>query len=272
MLHQYYRSNPRRNTRGYLNHNSETVLSVVLSTVYGLFCSLINYAWASWFPVECPICTEKTTAEELFSVECGHIACRDCAKRWYTIKIREENKCDLSCFLPNCRHQLTPFFVNIRLMELLDADTVHKLRVLLYNQSVSAIPEACRAKCPQPDCIGYFLKLDWNSYFVSCPACIATRGVDSPYCFKCQLPHSKETHYSLGHTLHRGVTKVLSLFMTVENESESVKQIRKAALPTHKCPWCSTPYAKDERCNHVTCPECGKEWNWATEQPWTGYW
>jgi len=44
----------------------------------------------------------------------------------------------------------------------------------------------------------------------------------------------------------------------------SLKELESAGIVCHPCPNCKVMVSKDGGCDRMTCPDCGKQWEWST--------
>lgn len=148
---------------------------------------------------------------------------------------------------------------------------MRKLKFNHYKQSIYQISEEFRHACNKPDCKGFFIKTSMKDNYVLCPVCFV-KNIESNYCFKCNLYHSEKEHNNFGNKICYQTNKFLhNIFGINTKENPTDKLIKSLNLNTHKCPACGISCEKDESCNHVTCLNCGVEFNWKYEREWQGY-
>lgn len=213
----------------------------------------------------CCVCFEPITRKEnLFRNACEHYTCRECAETFYRGQVRD-GKTVFTCIAPDCNLEVD----REALLSLLDDKSRLQLRRSVVRQKMLSLPESIRVPCSKPGCSGILLKLNAQDFFKTCAVC-ELNGRQTHYCFKCSKFHSKEEHYTLGNQA-KSFLRQMWPFQATTSAQKAEKLAKKAGLQTKKCPHCMTPVAKDDNCNHVTCHECGQEFNWQYEREWKGY-
>jgi hypothetical protein len=234
---------------------------------------LMVLGWIRWFRSlwdakykECPVCLAEFDNSTIAQFICGHCLCLDCAKHWYEGKLTHGD-CEFKCFVPNCVHKLS----HQNEVQIFDTKASLLLRYNYCKRAYSQIADEFRISCNYPDCIGVFIKVDTSTSFVMCPVCFSA-GRCTHYCFLCKEFHSKKDHYKWGNQLSYTTESVLDWFgLRKKKLSEGEKVVKQLKLKTKKCPGCGIQCEKDESCNHVTCLNCGMEFNWKYEREWKGY-
>ena len=185
--------------------------------------------------VECEVCFDDVSKENVVNINCGHNFCKLCLKEYICGSIENRNQV-IRC-LSEC-NELVPDEI---VLSLLKDDKNYSAFVRMitdcYVQTNSSMNW-----CPTPRC-GYVLKLkDPNStnLSVKCDAC------SEKTCFKC----GKSWHDPLEcNMLEKWLQKN-------QDDSETSKWLR---ANTKSCPKCNFPIEKNGGCNWIQCKMCKYE-------------
>ena len=186
--------------------------------------------------VECEVCFDDVSKENVINIKCGHNFCKLCLKESISSSIENRNQV-IRC-LSECNEVVPDQIV----LSLLNDDKNYSAFVRMitdcYVQTNSSM-----SWCPTPRC-GYVLKLNdpnsTNSVSVRCGACSVTT------CFKCQ----RGCHDPLDcDMLEKWLQKN-------EDDSETSKWLK---ANTKSCPKCKFPIEKNGGCNWIQCKMCKYE-------------
>ena len=186
----------------------------------------------------CGICYDDTENSETFSMECGHVFCRDC---WVS-------------FLETSATAGSPMsFLNVRCPQHDCSARIlsHHLQAIgsqFYKKRSQAFVEAfiefdqCFRRCTGPDCkfIGVIPTLGQRSLVTTCEHC------ETSFCFHC------------GDTPHQPA-RCEDVAQWNKLKESSNFWIRRNAKP---CPGCKAPIEKNQGCNHMICERCETQFCW----------
>ncbi|AEC08582.1 RING/U-box superfamily protein [Arabidopsis thaliana] len=190
--------------------------------------------------IQCGICFESYTREEIARVSCGHPYCKTCWAGYITTKIEDGPGClRVKCPEPSCSAAVGK--------DMIEDVTETKVNEK-YSRYIlrSYVEDGKKIKwCPSPGC-GYAVEFggsESSSYDVSCLCSYR-------FCWNC----SEDAHSPVDcDTVSKWIFKN-------QDESENKNWMLANSKP---CPECKRPIEKNDGCNHMTCSApCGHEFCW----------
>ncbi|KAI6219724.1 hypothetical protein M3Y95_01097100 [Aphelenchoides besseyi] len=191
-------------------------------------------------PGNCAICCEIS---KLDGLDCGHLYCDDCWRRYCEGKIRDEAQWLFSC--PSCELLINENAL-LRLVD--DEQILSTYKRLLINSYVSTNP---RIKWyPATDCI----------FAIEVPIA-ETCGVPCQcghiFCFDCGLEWHQPAECSM-------------MKKWAKETEEDIKSVEWKEKNSKPCPECKSPIEKNGGCNHIHCCNCNTHYCWlCNSRPWT---
>lgn len=203
--------------------------------------------------VKCPLCLESGKAEnpKYRFANCSEIshrfACDDCFPAFLK-KAMVASECPLRC--PNrCggylevtdlkRYAAHP---GSESLELIERKYVPRL---LQKKLLNAAPERFKPCFGHPYCINVIdLQTEIDTLAqVKCGAC------DEVLCMGCFYVHPNDTCDAFQAKRKK-------------EEKEDARRVHDPKSDEHPCPWCYVPTFKYDACDHMTCEQCKKTWDW----------
>lgn len=191
---------------------------------------------------DCPVCMEPHSMEDAFEMACGHIVCREGARRYVVEHFRTP---PVKCPMPasECGRDMSPD-------EILDMLTPEEQQQY-YTASLKAYEESnpLVKHCMRPNCPGIVELVDENDTHCICPMC------QTEWCSACVVPW------------HVNLTCAQYKERREENdtaEERTIAFIRQMGWP--QCPRCHRFVVKNGGCDHIRCL-CAADFNYVTGQP-----
>ena len=188
-------------------------------------------------PKETATCLLCEEADDLKSLNCGHLFCRDCWFHYFEQKITEAVT-DILCMENDCSEKAPENFILEILAE--NKDLLSKFQRYKKNQEIMNDPNS--KFCPIKGCDSYGTRKDASEKYIKCK-----KG--HKFCFVCL----KGWHGDEG----------------CDKEIEKDFQLWKKDKVVKRCPNCEMWTEKNEGCNHMTCVSCKFQWCWLCEKKYT---
>lgn len=187
--------------------------------------------------MECSVCMDDLTGDQMYSLSCNHLLCKNCWKGFLKNAVNNEGP---SCLNKNCPYPKCTMICNEPLFkEILDQEDFYKYSTYIKNSLIDDNPNL--KWCPNSLC-GKIVSI--QSKFLRSVTCKCGES----YCFDCL----KDPHDPL----------------SCENYDEWMKDLIKKIddyqlvnLGVKKCPKCKANIEKNGGCNYMACT-CGYEFCW----------
>eukprot|EP01083_Nonionella_stella_P084254 233181_1 len=202
--------------------------------------------------IECSVCLDDVSANDTFSIECGHsTVCKPCWIDYLRDAVKTKHCINLTCPQHKCR-----VIIHRQTWEILISDPYPKEfeRYLRFCDEHFIEHSKDYIFCPGRGC-----DLIYNSEIgvakeICCVSC------SYRFCYKCQ----NDAHFPAScHMGNAWITKSSS-------ESENIAWI---LAKTKKCPSCRIHIERNQGCNHMTCRPhvggCGHEFCWLCKGDWS---
>ncbi|KAG7568721.1 IBR domain [Arabidopsis thaliana x Arabidopsis arenosa] len=199
--------------------------------------------------IQCGICFESYTRDEIARLSCGHPYCNTCWTGYITTKIEDGPGClRVKCPEPSCSAAVGQDMIDEVTKEK-DKEKYHRYLLRSY------VEEGKKIKwCPSPGC-EYAIEFGGSgssSYDVSCLCSYR-------FCWNC----CEDAHTPVD------CETVSKWLLKNKDESENTNWILAKTKP---CPKCKRPIEKNNGCNHMSCSApCRHYFCWACLQPLSGH-
>ncbi|KAG6617493.1 ariadne-like ubiquitin ligase [Phytophthora cinnamomi] len=192
--------------------------------------------------VDCNICCDEYSANEIFGMGCGHLYCLNCWKPYLSLKIQEGPICiTTTCPAHGCKEVVSDEIFK----QIVNPEDYRKYARFLLRSFVD-INKGVKW-CPSAGCSKAITSAGGLSSVTCTCGCV--------FCLRC------------GEEAHSPVTceQLAAWQEKCRNESETANWI---LANTKKCPKCSVRIEKNQGCNHMTCRSCNYEFCWICMEGW----
>ncbi|EEB06492.2 hypothetical protein SJAG_01533 [Schizosaccharomyces japonicus yFS275] len=195
----------------------------------------------------CNICFDEGMLE-MFGMDCGHEACKECYQHYLTTRIQEGESL-VQCPEENCSHIVSRASFDL----LLPKNVLDRYYQLLDQSFVDENDSLCW--CPAPDC-QYAILCHVRRSQLETVVPTVTCACGNQFCFGCGRDNHQPAICSL----------VKIWLQKCQDDSETANWIH---ANTKECPKCLTTIEKNGGCNHMTCKKCKYGFCWVCLGPWT---
>ncbi|KAE9112471.1 putative E3 ubiquitin-protein ligase [Phytophthora fragariae] len=192
--------------------------------------------------VDCNICCDEYSANEIFGMGCGHVYCLNCWKPYLSLKIQEGPICvTTTCPAHGCKEVVSDEIFK----RIVGPEDYRKYARYLLRSFVD-INKGVKW-CPSAGCSKAITSAGGLSSVTCTCGCV--------FCLRC----GEEAHSPV-------MCEQLAAWQEkCRNESETANWI---LANTKKCPKCSVRIEKNQGCNHMTCRSCNYEFCWICMEGW----
>lgn len=187
--------------------------------------------------VECQICYADKTKDEMVSLSCGHIFCKECFSSAINLALKEKNLVKIRCPHYRCFNNQLP---SADIQNFLTQEQKANLNEL---QTQDWFAKQSHTKhCQTPDCNFVFINESKCQSNITCEQCHKT------YCAQCLINHPE----------------YMSCQAAKEKYSTADDKANQSWKNQHskQCPNCHTNIEKNSGCDHITCTKCRHEFCW----------
>lgn len=194
--------------------------------------------------VQCKVCLETFPFSHTEGLACGHRFCIDCWAPYLKYKVLEGS----TCIFTTCPMNECPEMVSqCTFKKILDSESFSKYQKFLIDSYVDINRNI--KWCPNPQTCGKAILGTGAADVVKCDC-------GTSFCFKCgEEAHFPVTCRQRSEWLDRCDSQGGNAQWILEN--------------TKKCPKCMTRIEKNQGCNKVGCKQCGYNFCWICQGPWT---
>lgn len=187
--------------------------------------------------VECQICYADKTKDEMVTLSCGHIFCKECFSSGINLTLKEKNLGKIRCPHYQCYSNQLP---SADIQNFLTQEQKVHLNEL---QTQDWFAKQSHTKhCQTPDCNFAFINESTCQSNITCEQCHKT------YCAQCLINHPE----------------YMSCQAAKEKYSTADDKANQAWKNQHskQCPKCNANIEKNSGCDHMTCSKCRYEFCW----------
>lgn len=198
--------------------------------------------------LECGVCMELYTRQELAWLSCSHLFCRGCWTRHIDVCIANGLPSVITCMAKGCELVCTRDFIE---QFLISNPDLFAQFTRLYRNSCIVSHNQLRF-CPGADCPAVIYAPLSKARRVECNQC------DKVFCFECGNDYHCPTNCA---TIKRWLTKC-------GDDSETAHYI---CANTKNCPQCHICIEKNGGCNHIQCSKCRFDFCWMCLADWKSH-
>lgn len=194
--------------------------------------------------VQCKVCLETFPYGQTEGLACGHRFCVECWAPYLKYKVLEGSTCIFTtCPMKDCR-EIVPQNV---FKNTLDVGVFGKYQKFLIESYVDINRNI--KWCPNPQTCGKAILGTGAADIVKCDC-------GTSFCFKC----GEEAHFPVSCRQRNDWLE------RCESQGGNAQWILEN---TKKCPKCMTRIEKNQGCNKVSCKQCGYNFCWICQGPWS---
>jgi len=210
----------------------------------------------------CSICMEKRRGSLCHRLGCGHVACSDCLRNYYTMCIEEGFLQQVKCVDLKCPYKID---IQKELDTIVGKELVERFLFLQEKQRLEKSPYL--VYCPRQFCQAA-VERDPDEKLVQCSKCghafcsLCRRTWHGPAeaCRTTSSPQTIVQEYLLADDNAKALLEKKYSKKSLQKLVEQVAQEEavSAYIREHAqlCPQCEVPITKEEGCNHMFCTRC----------------
>eukprot|EP01095_Lingulamoeba_sp_RSL-Kostka_P012594 TRINITY_DN5008_c0_g1_i2.p1 TRINITY_DN5008_c0_g1~~TRINITY_DN5008_c0_g1_i2.p1 ORF type:complete len:300 (-),score=83.63 TRINITY_DN5008_c0_g1_i2:242-1141(-) len=197
--------------------------------------------------IECFICWEPCSIDDMYSLRCGDRYCKECIKEYVQNRLTTGfHSMKIPC--PALEHCKLESCYELTIEDILAVATITEAnKYLKYQEQKKHGSGNDNIRwCPSATC-DTWIEITIGQKRATCPVC------NTNFCTKseCQFPlHSKFNPCTFNQVME-----------TVTSKEEMGAAVHRA-LWTKKCPNCNTSIEKNGGCHHMTCSHCNTTFCW----------
>ncbi len=188
--------------------------------------------------VPCRVCYDEfqDTYNDMFSLGCGHLFCKDCFGSYLKGQIADGPMCVIAhCPEFKCKQGILPNVFH-HFLSTADRETYERFVVRRFIECSKSMHY-----CPAPNCEKVAICQNGKAN-IKC-------GCGHHYCSACK----EETHEP---------ASCAQVAKWVEKNASDGESSRWIFVNTKKCPKCYTRIEKNQGCMHMVCSQCSHNWCW----------